>query len=339
VSEAKSPDELALDAALEVLEAPLAELEARLASGDEAAAAVRRQQLEAFAQLAWALPAQPSSAAGRERLLAALQGDETVQVARPALGVAAEPAPATGPLGVLDPPVAPAAPSAGSVRGAASSAGGGAAPVGGASRRGPAAVVPFASPPRSYRWALPLAAVFALAAIGIGFHDWRLGRQLGEARGRLAAVERERAQLASRLRGDGVVPAGMEAKMRDLESRLSMVTSAGSLVCALRPSPGAPANDAAGVLYVADDHQHWYLRAQNLPPPGEGRTYRLWFMAGDQPVHAGDFAMAGGEAVMSSPTMPAGTSAAMITLEPAGEPGKRPSGPAVLYGRDIKPLV
>src|SRR6185503_15489136 len=153
------------------------------------------------------------------------------------------------------------------------------------------------------------------------------------------AVEREREQLASQLGGDGVVPVGMEAKMRDLETQLSMVTSSGSLVCALRPSPGTAARDAAGVLYVAGDHQHWYLRAQKLPSPGEGRAYRLWFMVGDQPVHAGDFAMEGDEAVMTSPTMPAGTSAAMITLEPVGEPGARPAGPAVLYGRDIKPLV
>ncbi|HXT22870.1 MAG TPA: hypothetical protein VN923_19135, partial [Thermoanaerobaculia bacterium] len=136
MSDTKSPDELGLDAALEVLEAPLAELEARLAAGDDAAAAVRRQQLEAFVQLAWALPADPPSAVGRQRLLGALQGDETVKVARPALGGAtAEAGPAPGPLGVLDPPVSPAAPSAaGGARGAAPRASG---PAGaGAPRRG-----------------------------------------------------------------------------------------------------------------------------------------------------------------------------------------------------------
>ncbi len=188
---------------------------------------------------------------------------------------------------------------------------------------------------------MPLAAVFALAAVGLALHDWRLGQQLGATRRQLAAAEGQREQLASRLQslGGGAVPAAMEAKLRDLETQLAMVTSSGSLVCALRPSPGTPAREAAGVLYVADDHQHWYLRAQKLPPPGEGRAYRLWFLVGDRPVHAGVFTMEGDEAVMSSPTMPKGTSAALITVEPAGKPGKRPGGPVVLYGRDIKPLV
>jgi hypothetical protein len=336
MSEAKSAEELGLDAALEVLEAPLAELEARLASGDDATAALRRQHLDAFVQLAWALPAEPASAAGRERLLGRLQGDETVQVSRPTL-VREEAGPAPGPMGVLDPP---APPQAGSGPRAVSSRAGAPGPIAGPSsaRRPPAPFVPSAASRRSYRWALPLAAVLALAAIGIGFHDWRVGQQLGEARQQLAAVQQEREQLAARLQSQGAVPA-MDAKMRDLRSHLALVTSSGSLVCALRPSPGTHARDAAGVLYVAADHQHWYLRAQNLPPPGDGLAYRLWFLVGDQPVHAGAFTMEGNEAVMSSPTMPKGTSAALVTVEPAGELGKRPRGPVILYGRDIKPLV
>jgi hypothetical protein len=200
--------------------------------------------------------------------------------------------------------------------------------------------VPLAVARRSYGWALPLAAVFALAALGLGLHDWRIGQRLRATRERLAVVEREREQLAAKLppQATAAVPTADE-RMRDLQSQLALVTSSSSLVCALRPSPGAHAPEAAGVLYVADDHQHWYLRAQNLPPPGEGRTYRLWFLVGQDPVPAGTFTMEGDEAVMSSPTMPKGTSAALVTIEPAGEPGARPSGPVVLYGRDIKPLV
>jgi len=239
-------------------------------------------------------------------------------------------------MGVLDPP-APPQPASGPR--AVSSRGGAAVPTAGpGGGRRPAPFVPPAAPRRTYGWALPLAAVFALAAIGVGFHDWRLGRQLGETRRQLAAAQHEREQLAARLPSQGAAPA-METKMRDMQSQLALVTSSSSLVCALRPSPGTHAGDAAGVLYVADDHQHWYLRAQNLPPPGDGRAYRLWFVVGDQPVHAGAFTMEGDEAVMSSPTMPKGTSAALVTIEPAGDPGARPSGPVVLYGRDIKPLV
>ncbi len=93
------------------------------------------------------------------------------------------------------------------------------------------------------------------------------------------------------------------------------------------------------MLYVADDHQHWYLRARNLPAPGEGRAYQLWFLVGNDPVHAGTFELQGDEAVMSSPTMPAGTTAALITIEPTGVATERPQGPVVLYGRDMKPLA
>ena len=336
MSDEKSADELGLDAALEVLEAPLAELEARLASGDDATAALRRQYLDAFVQVAWALPAELASAVGRQRLLSRLQGDETVQVARPTLVREPDAGPAPGPMGVLDPPAPPQAATGPRAVSPRAGAPGSTAGPGGARR--PAPFVPPAAPRRSYGWALPLAAVFALAAIGVGFHDWRLGQQLGETRRQLAAAQQESEQLAARLPSQGAVPA-MEAKMRDMQSQLALVTSSGSLVCALRPSPGTHARDAAGVLYVADDHQHWYLRAQNLPPPGDGRAYRLWFLVGDQPVHAGAFTMEGDEAVMSSPTMPKGTSAALVTIEPAGEPGARPSGPVVLYGRDIRPLV
>lgn len=337
MSDQRPPDEMGLDAALEVLEAPFAELDARLSGMDDASAALRRPYLDAFVQLAWGLPAEPASAAGRERLLGMLQGDETVRVARPSLvPKEADAGPAPGPMGVLDPP---APPQAAGPRGVPSRAGapGPIAGPGGA-RRSPAPFVPQAAPRRSYGWALPLAAVFALAALGVGFHDWRVTRQLGEARQQLAAVQHEREQLAARLGSQGEAPA-MSEKMRDMQSQLALVTSSSSLVCALRPSRGTHAPDASGVLYVADDHQHWYLRAQKLPPPGEGRTYRLWFLVGEDPVHAGTFTMKGDEAVMSSPTMPKGTSAALVTVEPAGEPGARPTGPVVLYGRDIKPLV
>src|SRR6185369_3386194 len=136
---------------LEVLEAPLAELEARLASGDDAAAALRRQHLDAFVQLAWALPAEPPSAVGRQRLLSRLQGDETVQVARPTLvrEEAAAP-PAAGHMGVLDPP-APPQPASGPR--AVSSRGGAAVPTVGPGVRRPATFVPPVAPRRSYGWA------------------------------------------------------------------------------------------------------------------------------------------------------------------------------------------
>jgi hypothetical protein len=120
-----------------------------------------------------------------------------------------------------------------------------------------------------------------------------------------------------------------------METQLRLVTSPGTAVCRLLPTPGAPAREAAGLLYVAADHQHWYLRAQKLPAPGPGRVYRLWFLVGQKPVRAGNFELAGEEAVLSSPTMPQGTSAALVTIEPAEVSAERPTGPVVLYGRDM----
>lgn len=339
------PDEVGLDAALAVLEGSLAEVEGRLQEGDEATAALRRQQLEALSLLAWALPAEPASTQGRQRLLGRLMGDETVMVVRPASERATTPgaAPAASPFGVLDPPAPPDPVVVGGARATAArgpGAGAGATPAAAGARRGVAPAVPL-RPVRSYRWALPLAAVFALAALGVGFHDWRVTQELGRAEQQLAAVQQERQQLAARLQGfEGEAQsAALEGKASELEAQLAMLTSPGTLVCALKPSPGSSARRAGGMLYVADDHQHWYLRARNLPAPGDGRAYQLWFLVGNDPVHAGTFEMQGDEAVMSSPTMPAGTTAALVTIEAAGVATARPQGPVVLYGRDMKPLA
>jgi hypothetical protein len=47
----------------------------------------------------------------------------------------------------------------------------------------------------------------------------------------------------------------------------------------------------------------------------------------------------GEEAVLSSPTMPQGTSAALVTIEPQGPAGKRPTGPVALYGHRMTRLI
>lgn len=332
------PEELGLLAALDVLEARSGEIEARLRAGDDAAAALRRQQLDAIVALAWVLPATPVSASRRDELLGRLHGDETVMVPQPQRGedtgpVAATPQAAAVSLGVLDPPAAPG-PLPPASRPAPPA-------VADRPRRPPAMPLPAAIPRRSYRWALPLAAVFALAALGVGYHDFTVGQQLESTRQELLASRREGQQLAERLRAAEVNPqlAALRDQMREMDTQLRLVTSPGTAVCALRPSHGAPVRDAKALLYVAPDHQHWYLRAQNLPAPGEGRVYHLWFLVGERPVPAGTFQLVGDEAVMSSPTMPEGTSAALVTVEPTGAPGERPTGPAVLYGKDMVALL
>jgi hypothetical protein len=318
---------------------------------DEATAALRPQQHEPHTPLAWVLPAAPASAGARERLLGRLQGDETVRVERPLLegGAAAAVTVAPGPLGVLDPPAMPAwasapAPDGGPAATAAPTAPGaprGAAPAIAGQPRRPGATALSPSARRSYRWALPLAAVFALAAVGLGLHDRQLARQLDDTEQALGAARREKQQLADQLRsgqGDGAKAAALQGRMDELEAQLRLVTTPGTAFCRLGPTPGTPAHAAAGLLYVAADHQHWFLRARNLPAPGPGRAYQLWFLVGQRPVRAGSFELAGDEAVLSSPTMPEGTTAAMVTIEPAEVAGDRPSGPVILYGRDMAAL-
>jgi hypothetical protein len=307
-------DDPGIAAALDLLAAGPAELERRLAAGDGPEAALRRQQLETLAALAWSLPPEAAPAALRNRLLAGLQGDETHLVSPMArLGAPPQVEALRRETAAVRAPARPPA-------------------------RVP--VAPRAAPARG--WALPLAAVLALCTLGaLAWSGW-LWRDLDRTRAELARLRRHDSELVAQLEQVRLAQpqmAAMREKLREMNGQLALVTASSSLVCPLRPSPGAPAPGATGVLFVADDHQHWYLRMQKLAPLPAGHVYQLWFLVGDQPVRAGIFDMRGEEGVLASPTMPSGTSAAMVTMEPAGATGERPSGPVVLFGRQITPLV
>jgi hypothetical protein len=316
-------EEAALDTALEVLEARPGALAERLGAVDPGEAAARRQHLEALTLLALAEPAAVPHPALRDRLLSRLRGDETQVVPELRGGT---PTPRTGPprpgeASLLDPVAAPAAM-------AAPRAAGG-------------AVVPLQVPVAQRRWALPLAAGLALAALGLGTAAGLFWQDLTSTRQRLAASELSRQQLLTQLaegrRGERV-GADLRARMTEMEAQLALVTAAGTEVCALRPPAVAVVPQARGLLFVGADHQHWYLRARGLTAPGEGRAYHLWFMVGERPVSAGSFELSGEEAVLASPTMPAGTTAAVITVEPAAATPERPSGPVVLFGNQMTAL-
>ena len=296
----ESDDDIGLEALDAILAAPPARVLDALAEGDDGEAALRRPQLEALASLALALPVEPAPAALRQRLLVSLAGDETQQVAAPreAAPPSARPIP---------PPAARIPPPRRTSRGA---------------------------------WALALAA--GLAAIVLGGATAFLWRELATTRERLAESERERAELAAEVaaaeaRQETSVEA--QAELGAMRDQLRLVTAAGTELCALRPPSARPvAPGAKGLLWVAEDHQHWYLRADGLAPPGPARVYQLWFLVGDRPVSAGTFEMEGDEAVLTSPTMPEGTTAAMVTMEARGAIGERPSGPVVLHGKDFVKL-
>src|SRR5262249_8603316 len=147
------PEDPGIEGALALLAASPTELERRLAEGDESEAALRRQQVEALAALAWALPAEPAPAALRHRLLARLHGDETHLV---------RPPPPLGPPPQVEALRRPAPPSRVPVR------------------------PPRAAPARG--WALPLAAVLALCTLGLlGWSGW-LWRDLDRTRTELARM-------------------------------------------------------------------------------------------------------------------------------------------------------
>jgi hypothetical protein len=93
------------------------------------------------------------------------------------------------------------------------------------------------------------------------------------------------------------------------------------------------------MLFVAADHQHWYLALQGLRPVGSGKAYKLWFVADQGMVDAGSFTIDPKAPIeLSSKQMPAGTKAAIITLE--NDPhAPAPTGPAILRAGPMAPIT
>lgn len=209
------------------------------------------------------------------------------------------------------------------VRGGSGSAGG--------ERR---ARAPRPAAPSRRGWLLPLAAGLILALGGLA--AWQVQRlegqrrQIAELASRLGAAEREAQELTEQRR-----------RLAELDDRLAMVTSPGVEFCSLRPVGREPAQPASrGALFVAADHQHWFLHIDGLAPSPQGRAYQLWFIVGDgSAVSAGTFdAAPGGRVELGAETMPSGTRAVSVTLEPAGG-SPLPSGPPILYGDQVMRLL
>jgi anti-sigma-K factor RskA len=122
------------------------------------------------------------------------------------------------------------------------------------------------------------------------------------------------------------------AELEQAGGETALVTSTAAVVMPLQPAGEPPLQPGArGVLLVADDHRHWYLSVQGLPPAAPGRDYQLWFIAGGKPISAGTFEVPAGAVpvALSAPEMPPGTEIAAITIEPDGG-GAQPTGPMVL---------
>jgi hypothetical protein len=189
------------------------------------------------------------------------------------------------------------------------------------------------APPRASRWPMALAATIAVACLGLA--GW-LFVQLDEQRAQSARLQTQMRQLSERQ----AELEAMQGQLTALRRNVGMMTAPGVLACGLRPeSIGSPQPAAKGLLFVAADHQHWYLSLRSLAPAPPGQAYQLWWDADAGMVSGGTFAVEPGKNVeLSSETMPRGTSGVVITLEPAGG-SPQPRGPQILTGNQMQQLL
>jgi hypothetical protein len=180
-------------------------------------------------------------------------------------------------------------------------------------------------PSRAARWPLALAATFILALVGLSL--W-LSSRVGEQRATIASLRQELS--AEHSRSEEAIAQARSASL-DMREKFALVTSPAVLVGSMRPMGQPPLQPGArGVLFVAADHQHWYMELQGLEPLASGKTYKLWFVADAGTVNAGSFtAQPGAPIELSSQHMPAGTKGVMVTLE-SDPQATAPTGPEIL---------
>lgn len=180
-------------------------------------------------------------------------------------------------------------------------------------------------------WPMALAASL-IVALG-GLSGWLLTEQT-RLQGTIADLQGELA--VERLRSEQAMVEVRTATER-MRENFQLVTTPAVTVSPLRPV-GEEARTARGLLFVAADHQHWYLALHDCPPAGPGRDYQLWWVTDGGTYSGGTFDTREGEKIeLYSKTMPDDTRDVMITLETEG--GVRaPTGPEVLRAAGIYQL-
>jgi len=189
---------------------------------------------------------------------------------------------------------------------------------------------------RPARWPLVLAASLALLFAGLSgvlYVQLNQQRETIDALGQQLDLERGRAASAIKQARRS------EADALSMREKFALVTSPAVEASPMRPPAANPLQPAArGVLFVASDHQHWYLCLHGMEPAPAGKTYKLWFVANGVPVSGGIFTARPGEPVeLSSKEMPAGTKAVKVTLE-ADPQTPKPAGPEVLQAAGVYQL-
>lgn len=281
--------------------------------GDETAETLARLYTETLGLIPFELSPEEPDPAVKNRLMAIVRGEEPRAAAPEPV-----PPPASEPVPLLAPaPLPPPRPS-GEVR-------------------VPAPVTPMPQPRRPAvrpsRWPLALAAATALLLLGLS--AW-LYTGLVQQEETIARLTRE---VETQKRRADQAAADMEqarARMNRMREHFSVVTSPAVEVSPLRPMGETPVQpNARGMLFVAADHQHWYLSLEGLEPAPRGQAYKLWFMADQGVVPAGSFTAEPGAPIeLSSKEMPAGTRGAMVTLEPDPQAAV-PTGPEVLRASGV----
>lgn len=186
------------------------------------------------------------------------------------------------------------------------------------------------APRRRNRW-LPLAMAAALAfcMVGLGWLAWRTNEQqttITQLTRQLENADRSAAENRSQFET-------AQSRLETTRRRLEMITTTARRVYALQPV-GSEAPDAGphGLIFVCGMHQQWYMSLKNLVPPPPGQQYFLWFLDGDnQPLEGRAIELEGTTGELDARSMPYGTRAFMVTLEPAGG-SARPEGQMVILG-------
>ncbi len=179
---------------------------------------------------------------------------------------------------------------------------------------------------RASRWPLAMAAGVALAMIGLGAMMYL---RLQDSEMRVARLQEELVRIAEE-QGEW-----REARnqMASLSERFDIVTSPGVEVCPLRAPKigGEQGDDASGVIFISGGQ--WLVKVNGLDPTPDDRAYQLWFDTDVGPVSGGTFAVASNRdpIELAAETMPTGTRAIRVTIEPAGG-APEPTGRTVLFG-------